>query len=55
MAYLPNCCYCGKFVNPDKPGCDSVAVYGWMSLDRIDYFHIKCKEKSIKQINHDQA
>jgi hypothetical protein len=39
---LPNCAYCGKFVNPKNEAIASKLIYGHLGIDDEIYFHNKC-------------
>lgn len=45
---LPNCHYCGKFVNPKKPGIESRDIYcAWPpGIDDTIFYHTECKKKA---------
>lgn len=43
MNTLPNCKYCGKFLNPSSKSVDGRRLYSNLSCDGDEYWHIKCK------------
>lgn len=50
---LPNCEYCGKFINPLKKGIESKDVHDFVGLcvDRTKYYHKSCKQLKNNSLN----
>lgn len=47
MNTLPNCKYCGKFINPNDNNVVVRDIYGDWGVDETIFFHKECEPKII--------
>jgi hypothetical protein len=50
MGLLPNCEYCGKFLNPYSADVKVEPAFGFMGIDRDRVYHIKCRKKNSRAV-----